>query len=114
MFGLEKTLSTQMGYLFGWMSNLLTRPFFAQFWQVEDASTRLPIYHSRRDRFLWEDCSFSKIFNKQYNNSSLNLENHYTASIFFGMAESNCLDERRSENLTTSLVLCYYAFFTIY
>ena len=35
-------------------------------------------------------------------------------SNFFGMAEYNRLDEGCSENLTTSLILCFYAIFTIY
>ena len=55
---------------------------------------------------------FSKIL--LYNNLYNNVENYYTVSIFFGMTESNRLDERRSKNLTIRLVLYYCAFFTIY
>ena len=40
-----KTPGTQMGYLFGWLSKLMTRPFFGQFWLAKDVSTRLPVCH---------------------------------------------------------------------
>ena len=50
--GQLKALGTQMGYLFGWMLNLMTRLFFGQFWRTEVISTPLPIYHLRYFRVL--------------------------------------------------------------
>ena len=38
-----KTPGTQLGYLFVWLSKLMTRPFFSQFWLAKDISTRLPV-----------------------------------------------------------------------
>ena len=40
--GQLKTLGTQMEYVFGWLSNLITRSFFGQIWPPEDVSTHLP------------------------------------------------------------------------
>ena len=51
---------------------------------------------------------------KFYNNSPLVVESYYSVSIFFGMTKSNRFDEGRSENLKTSSVLYFHAFFTIY
>ena len=44
----------------------------------------------------------------------LNVENYHVVSIFYGMTKRNRFDEVRSENLTASLVLNFYALFTIY
>ena len=39
---------------------------------------------------------------------------YYAVSIFFGMAERFHMDKVRSKNLTGSLVLCFYSFFTMF
>ena len=44
----------------------------------------------------------------------INVENYCAGNIFFGMAERFHMDKWRSKNLTSSLVLCFYSYFTMF
>ena len=44
----------------------------------------------------------------------VNVENYCAVSVFFGITERFHMDKEHSENLTASLVLCFYSFFTMF